>query len=110
MRFTFQAGIVTIVSWRCGMANGEKTPQDRLTKSRFLKLSEGVWVVSNVSTPDGTPLYVGKVCRQDERDAQWREIRLSKANGRKFHVFKTEAEYTRQLGSWARAISEARER
>lgn len=64
-----------------------------LTKSLFLSLPEGAFLVSNVIGRDYRPAFAAEVANASERVQQWLEITASKAAQRQCRVFGCREKY-----------------
>ncbi len=69
------------------MANLETLERVKLTKKYYMKLKEGVFLVSNLGLPT-QPFYFEYVKPFSERNKQWKQIALSGAAQRTCSVFK----------------------
>jgi hypothetical protein len=65
----------------------------RLTKSFYLKLTAGLYLVSADCTRTGEPVFEGIVVVEQMREKQWREIKKAGADYRKCRVFRSRAQF-----------------
>ena len=74
----------------------------QLSKSFFMSIPEGLFLVSNVFYDRHTPLFTGYVVAPDKREAQWQRIKEAKADQRKCHVFPSKKDFK----EWIRSIDD----
>jgi hypothetical protein len=67
----------------------------RLTKSFYLSLPTGVYLVSNLGWAPDKPLFADRVVQDSERINQWRRIVGSGAAQRLCNVFSDEGQYAK---------------
>ena len=75
----------------------DESMNQRLTKRCFFGLPEGRYLVSNTHHAPGVPVFAEYVAVAEKREAQWRLIVASRANGRHFFLFETSAGYAQML-------------
>jgi hypothetical protein len=65
----------------------------RLTRKFLMGLSEGVYLVSNISRTRGKSVFEGYVISAEMRHIQWDDIKKAGADGRLCDIFRSRAHY-----------------
>ena len=74
----------------------------QLSKSFFMSLEEGVFLISNTGKDKYTPYFAEYVVAIDKREAQWQRIKDAKADQRKCHIFSNKKDFKK----WARSVED----
>ena len=74
----------------------------QLSKSFFMDLDEGVFLISNVANDKYTPYFAEYVMATDKREAQWQRIKAVNADQRACHVFNSKKDFKK----WARSVDD----
>ncbi len=84
------------------VAQSLNSPPQKLTQKHLISLSEGQFLVSNIFTRAGVPVFAEWVAPMRARNDQWSRIQLAGGDQRNCHVFRSEDDYRRWLSGFAR--------
>jgi len=62
----------------------------KLTKKNFMRLPEGVYLVSSVLNPPSGPVFAEVVLPPEQRAEQWKRIKEARCDGRNCATFRSE--------------------
>ena len=71
----------------------------QLSKSFFMSLNGGVFLISNTGKDKNTPYFAEYVVSQEKREEQWEKIRKARVDQRKCHVFPSKIEFKKWVRS-----------
>ncbi len=74
--------------------------REKLSKALFLKLPDGLYLVSNTCHTPTDPLFAEVICPSSTRHVQWQRIKSARVDQRTCRVFADKESYQRWLSQW----------
>jgi hypothetical protein len=74
--------------------------REKLSKALFLKLPDGLYLVSNTCHTPTDPLFAEVICPLSTRFAQWQRIKSARVDHRTCMVFKDKESHLRWAMQW----------
>ena len=74
--------------------------REKLSKALFLKLPDGLYLVSNTCRTPIDPWFAEVICPLSTRYGQWQRIKSASVDHRTCMVFKNKESHQRWLSQW----------